>query len=132
MIKTKLGKIEVSGLTPELAGDFAVIVDMLHNDVGMPKAILDQAYEKGLGPTPKEDKREAERRAELIAELIAKTFQEAWGETEDDGKEPEESRPCCAECGEPINSLYSYYVNGAYLCEECMEDRYVVNTPVGR
>lgn len=31
-----------------------------------------------------------------------------------------------------IDSLYSYYIDGAYLCEECMEDRYMVNTPVGR
>lgn len=135
MIETKLGKIEVSGLIPELMGDLAVIVDMLYNDVGIPKEALDRAYAKGLEQNSEEDKRGAKHSEELLAELIAQTFREAWGDEEDDGEKPEElkeSRPCCSECGEPIDSLYSYYVDGAYLCEECMEDRYMVNTPVGR
>lgn len=135
MIETKLGKIEVSGLIPELMGDLAVIVDMLYNDVGIPKEALDMAYAKGLEPNSEEDKRGDKHREELLAELIAQTFREAWGDEEDDGEKPEESkesRPCCSECGEPIDSLYSYYIDGAYLCEECMEDRYMVNTPVGR
>lgn len=135
MIETKLDKIEVSGLIPELMGDLAVIVDMLHNDVGIPKEEPDRAYAKGLAPNSKEDKRGAKHRKELLAELIAQTFREAWDDEEDDGEKPEEpkeSRPCCSECGEPIESLYSYYIDGAYLCEECMEDRYMVNTPVER
>lgn len=137
MIETKLGNTKVKGFGLDLIGDFAVIVNALHNKVGISKVLLDQAYAIGLESAPEEDKleRTAEIGAELIAESILNASRETWGDEEDDGEKPEEpkeSRPCCSECVEPIDSLYSYYIDGAYLCEECMKDRYMVKTPVER
>lgn len=136
MIETKLGNTKVKGFGLDLIGDFAVIVNALHNKVGISKVLLDKAYAIGLEVAPEEDK--LERTAEIGAKLIAESILNAWetcGDDEDDGEKPEEpkeSRPCCSECGEPIDSLYSYYIDGAYLCEECMNDRYMVKTPVER
>lgn len=98
MIETNLGKTKVKGLIVELVGDFAVIVNTLHNGVGVSKELLDQAYATGLESATEKGKRGAELKAELIAELILDTFREEWGE--DDEEEPKESRPCCAECRE--------------------------------
>lgn len=35
--------------------------------------------------------------------------------------------PRCSECDEPIQDEYCYYINGEYICEECME-QYKVST----
>ena len=39
-----------------------------------------------------------------------------------------EKRPKCECCGEPIYEDTFYDINGEYLCEECMKDRYLVST----
>lgn len=38
--------------------------------------------------------------------------------------------PVCSECDEPITSDYCYYINGEYICEDCMRNYYMVETPV--
>lgn len=100
MIETKLGNTKVKGFGFELVGDFAVIVNELHNKAGISKVLLDQAYEMGLEAAPEEDKleRTAEIGAEVIAESILNAFRETWGEEDDDEEELKESCPCCAEC----------------------------------
>ena len=100
MIETKLGNTKVKGFALELVGDFAVIVNALHNKVGISKLLLDQAYEIGLEAAPEEDKleRTAEIGAEVIAESILNAFRETWGKEDDDEEEMKESCPCCAEC----------------------------------
>ena len=100
MIETKLGNTKVKGLALELVADFAVIVNSLHNKVGISKVLLDKAYEMGLEAAPEEDKieRKAEIGAEVIAESILNAFRETWGEEDDDEEEPKEPCPCCAEC----------------------------------
>lgn len=102
MIETKLGNTKVKGLALELVSDFAVIVNALHNKVGISKVLLDQAYAMGLKAAPEEDKleRTAEIGAEVIAESILNAFRETWGEEDDDEEEPKEPCPCCAECRE--------------------------------
>ena len=102
MIETKLGNTKVKGFALELVGDFAVIVNTLHNKVGISKVLLDQAYAMGLEAAPEEDKldRTAEIGAEVIAESILNAFRETWGEEDDDEEEPKEPCPCCAECRE--------------------------------
>lgn len=102
MIETKLGNTKVKGLALELVGDFAVIVNKLHNKVGISKVLLDQAYAMGLEAAPEEDKleRTAEIGAEVIAESILNAFRETWGEEDDDEEEPKEPCPFCAECRE--------------------------------
>ncbi len=101
MIETKLDNTKVKGLALELVGDFAVIVDTLHNKVGISKVLLDQAYAMGLKLALEEDKLEckAELGAEVIAELILNAIRETWGEEDDDEEESKESCPC-AECRE--------------------------------
>jgi formylmethanofuran dehydrogenase subunit E len=37
-------------------------------------------------------------------------------------------RPKCDCCGNPITDDTFYDINGEYLCEECMNDRYLVCT----
>lgn len=102
MIETKLGNTKVKGFVLELVGDFAVIVNTLHNKVGISKVLLDQAYAMGIEAAPEEDKleRTAEIGAEVIAESILNAFRETWGEEDDDEEEPKEPCPCCAECRE--------------------------------
>lgn len=102
MIETKLGNTKVKGFSLELVGDFAVIVNTLHNKVGISKVLLDQAYAMGIEAAPEEDKleRTAEIGAEVIAESILNAFRETWGEEDDDEEEPKEPCPCCAECRE--------------------------------
>lgn len=102
MIETKLGNTKVKGFAIELVGDFAVIVNTLHNKVGISKVLLDQAYAMGIEAAQEEDKleRTAEIRAEVIAESILNAFRETWGEEDDDEEEPKEPCPCCAECRE--------------------------------
>ena len=39
-----------------------------------------------------------------------------------------EKRPKCDCCGEPITDDSFYDINGEYLCEECMNNRYLVCT----
>lgn len=102
MIETKLGNTKVKGFALELVGDFADIVNKLHNKVGISKVLLDQAYAMGIEAAPEEDKleRTAEIGAEVIAESILNAFRETWGEEDDDEEEPKEPCPCCAECRE--------------------------------
>lgn len=102
MIETKLGNTKVKGFALELVGDFAVIVNALHNKEGISKMLLDQAYAMGLEEAPEEDKleRTAEIGAEVIAESILNAFRETFGEEDDDEEELKESCPCCAECRE--------------------------------
>ena len=30
-------------------------------------------------------------------------------------------RPVCAECGHPIQDESAYYINGEWICEDCMD-----------
>ena len=39
-------------------------------------------------------------------------------------------RQVCDGCGEPIAEDYCYFAEGEYLCEDCMNERYIVETPV--
>lgn len=39
-----------------------------------------------------------------------------------------ERLPRCSECDEPITDDFCYYINGEYICEECMKD-YLIDTP---
>lgn len=39
-------------------------------------------------------------------------------------------RKACDGCGEPIVEDYCYFVEGEYLCEDCMKARYIEETPV--
>lgn len=32
-----------------------------------------------------------------------------------------EKRPVCADCDEPIQDDFPYYINGVWLCEDCIE-----------
>lgn len=32
-----------------------------------------------------------------------------------------EQFPECAECGEPIQDEFAYYINDEWICEQCME-----------
>lgn len=82
MIETKLGNTKVKGFALELVGDFAVVVNTLHNKVGISKVLLDQAYAIGIESAPEEDK--LERIAEIGAEVIAESILNAWGEEDDD------------------------------------------------
>lgn len=82
MIETKLGNTKVKGFALELVGDFAVVVNTLHNKVGISKVLLDQAYAIGIEAAPEEDK--LERIAEIGAEVIAESILNAWGEEDDD------------------------------------------------
>lgn len=51
-----------------------------------------------------------------------------WHEAE---KERElAKRQVCSECDAPITSDWCYYINGEYICEDCMRDYYMVETPV--
>ena len=36
--------------------------------------------------------------------------------------------PQCEDCGEPINDDLYYEVDGEFLCEKCMHDRYARST----
>lgn len=38
--------------------------------------------------------------------------------------------PVCSECDCPITDDFCYYINGEYICEQCMSDNYRVETPV--
>lgn len=38
-------------------------------------------------------------------------------------------RQKCSECDEPIMTDYCHYINGEYICDDCME-QYRVETPV--
>ena len=40
-----------------------------------------------------------------------------------------ERLPRCSECDEPITDAFCYYINGEYICEECMKDNYLIDTP---
>ena len=31
-----------------------------------------------------------------------------------------ENLPCCEDCGEPIQDDEAYYINGEWICEDCM------------
>ena len=39
-------------------------------------------------------------------------------------------RQRCSECDEPITDDYCYLINGEYICQDCMNDYYLVETPV--
>lgn len=39
-------------------------------------------------------------------------------------------RQVCSECNEPIMEDYTFYINGEYICQDCMNDYYMVETPV--
>lgn len=39
-------------------------------------------------------------------------------------------RQICSECDEPITDDYCYLINGEYICQDCMNDYYMVETPV--
>lgn len=32
-----------------------------------------------------------------------------------------QERPVCADCGEHIQDEFAYYINGEWICEECMD-----------
>ena len=32
--------------------------------------------------------------------------------------------PECSECGEKIQDEYAYYINGEWVCEQCMNENY--------
>ena len=32
--------------------------------------------------------------------------------------------PRCSECDEHITDDYAYYINGEWICEQCMKDNY--------
>ena len=32
--------------------------------------------------------------------------------------------PRCCECDEPIQDEYAYYINGEWVCEQCMNENY--------
>lgn len=34
------------------------------------------------------------------------------------------TRPRCSECDEPIQDETAYYINGEWICEECLEREY--------
>ena len=38
-------------------------------------------------------------------------------------------RQVCSECGEPIVEDYCYLINDEYICEDCLERYYKVETP---
>ena len=40
-----------------------------------------------------------------------------------------ERLPKCCECGEPIVDDYCYYINDEYICEDCLNLCYRVETP---
>ena len=37
--------------------------------------------------------------------------------------------PRCSECDEPITDDFCYYINGEYICEDCMLNNYLIETP---
>lgn len=37
-----------------------------------------------------------------------------------------DSLPVCDECGQPIQDTHCYNINGNYICEECLNERYRV------
>ena len=39
-------------------------------------------------------------------------------------------RQRCSECDEPITDDYCYLINGEYICQDCMTDYFMVETPV--
>ena len=34
------------------------------------------------------------------------------------------SRPVCVECGEHIQDEYAFYIDGEWICEDCMHDNF--------
>ena len=38
-------------------------------------------------------------------------------------------RQCCDECGEPIWEDFCYYIDGNYICKDCLDRYYMVETP---
>jgi hypothetical protein len=39
-------------------------------------------------------------------------------------------RQMCGCCCEPITDDYCYLIDGEYICQDCMNDYYLVETPV--
>lgn len=38
--------------------------------------------------------------------------------------------PICSQCGEPITDEYCYRINDELICDECMREQFMVETPV--
>lgn len=53
----------------------------------------------------------------------------AWKQYQDERNRQLAGRQVCSECDEPITDEYCYYINGEYICSDCME-QYKVETPV--
>ena len=55
---------------------------------------------------------------------------DAWSRHEEQQERELAKRQRCSECDEPITDDYCYLINGEYICQDCMNDYYLVETPV--
>ena len=55
---------------------------------------------------------------------------DAWSRHQDQMERELAERQRCSECDEPITDDYCYLINGEYICQDCMNSYYMVETPV--
>ena len=51
---------------------------------------------------------------------------DAWLEHDYEQESWLEKLPKCDECGQPIQDEHCFNINGNYICEECLNERYRV------
>ena len=54
---------------------------------------------------------------------------DAWTWHEAQMERETAKRQRCGECDNPIYDDFCFYINGEYICRDCIEDYYMVETP---